>query len=372
MFLRTIRYRLKTLMTGAFGIVCFVLAAAVALIPFIGLIMPDALIPIGWIDKDNTPFSKLLLDGVNALDVVWVTHDEQDTLIANLQTGRLEAVFIVKEGFEQAMEAGRYEDTLIMLRSPYSTAAGVISESVGGAAMSLWATCAAANEARSLSGEALYARVFEDAQAGMYEPILRMQRVNQAGQMPMAAPLRDAAGMSLRLLAAVAGFFMLTGLLMPRREDAFYARLRVRGLSAEGCRLSQLMADASFMLPLVAIPLAVFWLAGEGLLVLPLLLLFALYLLSLGGVAAMVAGLREQTAQLLLISLFTIANVLLGGLLMPLPSGGLVGTLAHILPARWLSSAESHGVWLACAGLLVTVVVYNAIPFVCRRRRRVV
>ena len=369
MFATTIRYRFKTLMTGAFGIVCFLLAAAVAATPFIGLVMPDALVPIGWIDRDETPFSQKLLDKVNALDVVWVTHDDEDTLIANLQTGRLEAVFIVEDGFEQAMEDGRYEDTLIMLRSPYSTAAGVISESVGGAAMSLWATSTAAGQARDLGGEALYARVFDDAQAGRYEPILRMQRVNEAGQMPKAAPLRDAAGMSLRLLGAVAGFFMLTGLLMPRREAAFYARLRVRGQSAKGHRLSQIIADAAYMLPLAAIPLAAFWLAGEGHLVLPMLLIFALYLLSLGGVAAMVAGLREQTAQLLLISLFTIANVLLGGLLMPLPSGGLFGTLVHILPARWLSSAESHGVWLACAGLLVTAFVYNVIPFVVGRRK---
>ncbi len=67
LLLRTFQYRLKMLCTGAFGILCLTVALGVAMLPFIGLIMPDALIPIGWIDEDKTDYSQRLLDGVNAL-----------------------------------------------------------------------------------------------------------------------------------------------------------------------------------------------------------------------------------------------------------------------------------------------------------------
>ncbi len=365
---RTIKYRLKMLLTGAYGLACMALALIIAASPFAGLIIPDALIPIGWIDRDGTQYSKRLLNNVNALEVVWVMHGDEDTLTANLQTGRLEAVFIVKEGFEDSMKSGQYEGALIMLRSPFSTAAGVISESVGGEAMNLWVTCAAAKEGGKLGGEKLYNQVFEHVELGTQTPVLKIERINAAGQMHKAEPLLDAAKMSLRLLAAVAGFFMLTGLIMPRREKDFYLRLKTRGCSIERFRFSTAVSDAVYMLPCAAVPLAAFAVSGEGRLVAPMFLLFALYLVSLGGIAALTAKLREQTSQLLLISLLTIANVMLGGLLMPPPSSGALDIIAHMLPARWLSSTEIHGVPLCIAGLGISAVVYNSLPFILRRR----
>lgn len=368
LFSRTIKYRLKTLYKGAYGLACLALALIVAACPFIGLIIPDALVPIGWIDRDKTKFSERLLDNVNALEVVWVMHGDEETLIANLQTGRLEAVFVVKEGFEEAMENGQYEGTLLMLRSPFSTAAGVISESVGGEAMNLWVTCAAAKEGGNLGGGELYKQVFEYVELGTEMPILNIERRNEVGQMQETTPLLDAAKMSLRLLAAVAGFFMLTGLIMPRREKDFYSRLKTRSCSKEKFLFSSIIADAAYMLPCAAVPLAAFAVSGEGRLIIPLLLLFALYLISLGGIAAMIAKLREHTSQLMLISLLTIANVMLGGLLMPLPSSGALDIIAHLLPARWLSSTQIHGILLCIAGLGVSAIVYNALPFIIRSR----
>lgn len=368
LFSRTIKYRLKMLMTGAYGLACIALALIIAASPFIGLIIPDALVPIGWIDRDDTDFSERLLNNVNALEVVWVMHGDEDTLIANLQTGRLEAVFVVKEGFEDAMKSGRYEGTLLMLRSPFSTAAGVISESVGGEAMNLWVTCTAAMEGGNLGGQELYEQVFEHVELGTQTPILTIERRNALGEMKEATPLLDAAKMSLRLLAAVAGFFMLTGLIMPRREKDFYSRLKTRSYSIEKFRFSTVIADTVYMLPCAAVPLAAFAVSGEGWLIVPMLLLFALYLISLGGIAAMIAKLREQTSQLLLISLLTIANVMLGGLLMPLPSSGALDILAHMLPARWLSSTQIHGILICIAGLGISAIVYNTLPFILRRR----
>ncbi|MDD5016745.1 MAG: ABC transporter permease [Eubacteriales bacterium] len=306
LFFSTIKYRLKSLFTTAYGIVFFALALVVAFSPFIGLIIPDAPVPIGWIDEDNTNFSRLLLKNVQALDVVWVTVDDEETLIANLQTGKLEGVFVIKEGFEEAVKSGDFEETLQILRSPYSTAAGVISESVGGEAMRLWLTCTSANAARTLGGDALYQTVFDDVNAGTDEPIISLVRQNAAAETGEVTPLLDAAYSSIYLLAALCCFFMLSGLAMTKKNADFSARLKSRAFSMERYRLSVSIADTLYIFPCVAVPLAAFGLSGAGHLILPLLLMFVLYVLKLGCIASLVSRLKNQTVLMLAISIITI------------------------------------------------------------------
>ncbi len=371
LFLNTLKYRLKSLCTGIYGIVFFLLALTVAVCPFVGLIIPDAPVPIGWIDEDDTEFSHLLLRNVEALNVVWVTFGDKETLVANLQTGRLEGVFVIKKGFEKTIKSGAFEDTLQLLRSPYSTAAGVISESVGSEALRLWLACSSANEARALGGDDLYKSVFDDAIAGTDEPILQLGRENAAGETGKVTPLLDAAFSSLYLLCGVASFFMLTGIAMARRGADFSLRLRSRAFSIERFRLAAALADTLYMLPCAVVPVIAFGLAGEGRLIAPLLTGFALYVFAFGGIAGLLALIRNQTAMMLSICVVTIANVMLSSMLVPLPSSGLSSVLFHALPARWLSAADLQNPLLSVAGLAACAAVYNALPFVLRRRESV-
>lgn len=369
LFWHTFKYRLKALITGAYGIIFFLLAVAVGIGPFIGLIIPDAPVPIGWVDEDDTQFSQRLLKNVQALDVVWVTLGDEDTLIANLQTGRLEGVFVIKDGFEDAIKSGEFEDTLQLLRSPYSTAAGVISESVGSEALRLWLACSSANEARALGGDKLYESVFEDTILGTEEPILKLARENAAGETGKVTPLLDAAYSSLYLLCGVASFFMLTGLAMTRKGADFSDRLTSRAFSITRFRLATGIADTVYILPCAAVPLIAFGLAGEGRLIVPLFVMFALYVFAFGGVASMLALIRSQTALMLSISVVTIANVMFSSMLVPLPSFGLFAAMSHILPARWLSSADLMNPMTSILGLIACAAVYNALPFLLRRKR---
>ncbi len=368
LFGATIKYRLKNLFTSAYGIVFLALALIVAAGPFIGLIIPDAPVPIGWIDEDDTQFSKLLLKNVEALEVVWVTHGDEETLTANLQTGRLEGVFVIKKGFEESIKRGEFKNTLKLLRSPYSTAAGVISESVGGEAMRLWLSCYSAKEAYALGGQELYDNVFRDANAGTDSPILSMIRQGEAGQTKEVTPIMDAAFTSLYLLAALACFFMLTGLAVTKRGSDFPSRLRSMHFSMEQFRLSTAIADTVYILPIAAIPLIAFGIAGAGQLIAPLAVMFALYLLAYGGIAALISKINNQTALMLLISVITIANVMFGSMLIKLPSGGALNALTYLLPSRWLSSIKTLDPALCIAGLAVCAVVYNVLPFVIRRK----
>jgi hypothetical protein len=368
LFSSTIKYRLKNLFSSAHGIVFLILAIIVAAAPFIGLIIPDAPVPIGWIDEDNTEFSQLLLKNVEALDVVWVIQGDEETLTANLQTGRLEGVFVIKKGFEDSIKRGEFAGTLKLLRSPYSTAAGVISESVGGEAMRLWLSCYSGKEAENYGGADLYQKVFEDAIAGTDKPILSLARINEAGQTGEVTPIMDAAFMSLYMLAALASFFMLTGIAVMRPGADFPARLKSRAFSMERFRLSTAIADTVYILPIAAIPLASFGIAGAGQIIAPMAVMFALYLISYGGIAALVSKLSNQTAMMLLISVLTIANVMFGSMLIKLPSGGALSAFTYILPSRWLSSINTLDPLVCIAGLAACAAVYNALPFVIRRK----
>ena len=368
LFASTIVYRLKTHVTTLRGIVMFVLGMLLSVSPFIGLIIPDAPIPIGWIDRDNSPFSQLLKENVQALDVVCLFEYDEETLVANLQTGKIEGVFIINDGFEEDIKSGEFEETLTLLRSPYSTAAGVISESVGGEAMRLWLTCYSANVAEGYGGESLYDRVFAAANAGTDAPIISLGRINQAAQTDEETPIKDAAFTSLYLLAAFVCFYMLAGLALTGRDDDFASRLKSRAFSLERYRMAVSIADAIYILPCVIPPLVAFGAANAGGLILPLFVMFILYVLAYGGIASLVAKIGDQTALMLSISVITIANVLFGSMLVKLPQAGVFSVFTHILPSRWLSSLDAFGALWCMIGLFGFAAIYTALPFLFRKK----
>lgn len=366
LFFSTIAYRLKTHVTTVRGIVMFALGMLLAVSPFIGLIIPDAPVPIGWIDRDNTVFSRLLKENVQELNVVCLFEYNEETLVANLQTGKIEGVFIINKGFEDSIKSGKFEETLTLLRSPYSTAAGVISESVGSEAMRLWLSCYSANTAQTFGD--FYSRVFEAANAGTDAPIISLKRVNQAAQTGEVTPVKDAAFTSLYLLAAFVCFYMLTGLAMTGRNDDFASRLKSRAFSLERYRMAVSIADTLYILPCVIPPLVAFYAANAGRLVLPLLVMFVLYVLAFGGIASLVAKIADQTALMLSISVITIANVLFGSMLVKLPQTGTFNIFAHVLPSRWLSSMDALGTLWSIIGLLGITALYHALPFIFRKK----
>jgi len=154
---------------------------------------------------------------------------------------------------------------------------------------------------------------------------------------------------------------------MDRTAD-FSARLSSRAFSMARYRLSASIADTLCMLPCAAIPLIAFALAGAGELVPPLAAGFMLYVFAYGGVAAMLSGIRNKTALMLCICVVTAANVLFGSLLVKLPSSGWLSVLSRVLPSRWLTSLDSLPPLACVAGLAACAALYNALPFVIRRR----
>ena len=186
--------------------------------------------------------------------------------------------------------------------------------------MRLWLSCAGAGEAEGLGGAALRQKVFADTSAGTAEPILLMRRQNAVGATDEVTPVSDAAFSSLYLLAALCCFFMLSG--VPRRSADFALRLQSRAFSLARYRLAAVIADTAFVLPCVAVPLVALGAAGAAHRIAPLLAMFALYVLAFGGVASLVQRISAPSIRVLMISVITIANVMLGSMLIALPAAG--------------------------------------------------
>ena len=142
LFLRSIKYRLKQNFTTAGSLVMLVIALAAAVYPLTNIknepqsqaaLCPSA----GW-TRTTAIIRKQLLKAVGELELLDTRPGELGSLLEELRAGRLEAVYVVNEGFEEKITAGEYEDTLTMYKSPYSSVAGVVSEGVGAQVMHLW------------------------------------------------------------------------------------------------------------------------------------------------------------------------------------------------------------------------------------------
>ncbi|MBT3319338.1 MAG: ABC transporter permease [Clostridia bacterium] len=368
-FGRTFLYRLKTCLVTARGLVSLCLGLAIAIIPFIGLSIPDAPVPIGWIDEDNTEFSALLKEKVLGIELLSVSDQDEQTLLSRLQTGDLEGVFIVPEGFEESMKAGEYEESLVILSSPYSSAFEIVAESVGRKAMEIWIACYTANIALEHGDKSDYDAVFAKVMQGEYEPILTLSQLSGTTHIPVdeTKPIEEAAYTSLYLLAAFACFYMLMGLAAQNNID-FSARLISRAVSLESHRMALSLGDALFLLPCVIPSLIAFGIAGKFDTIAPALALFALYLVSYGGISSLVSKIKNKTTLMLTISLITIVNLFLGAMLVDLPAAGFISNASYILPSRWLSSADTLGVGWSILGMFACAAVYNALPFVSRKK----
>lgn len=369
MFLRTFLLRLKLNVSSARGIASLLIALTIAIVPFIGLSVPDAAIPIGWIDEDGSEFSTLLRQRVEEIGVLYIDEEtDEDKLIGKLQTGQLEGVLKIPKGFEDTLKEGEYEETLVMLTSPYSTAFEVVAESIGRKAMEIWVACYCANLAGDIADNNSHDTVFEKSMANESEPILVLTQLSGRTDIPVSKtePIEKAAYTSLYLLCAFACFYILAGPIGTDNSD-FRQRLLVGRMSIERYRFALSLSDAAFLLPCLLPSLIGFGAARQGIVIPTVIAAFALYLIAYGGVASLLCRIRNKTTHMLTLTLVVIINLFLGSMLLKLPAVGIVSTMSYLLPSRWISAMEQIGSW-CLLGLLISAAVYNTLPFVFRKR----
>ena len=371
LFIHSLKYRLKQNLTAAGNLVMLALALAAAVYPLFIINEQEKQqqpVPIGWVDQDNSFYSEKLLESMTMLDLLEVKPGGMDQLIGELRTGKLEAVFVVNEGFEEKIMSGEYEDTLTMYKSPYSSVAAIISEGVGAEVMHLWLAQYSAIVASEYDS-ALETKVFDEVMAYMVKPIMNIERVGDKSSLEAADPLPVAAKKSVFLAAAICCLFMLLGSVNAASSE-FAQRLRSRNASLSSFSLAVSITDAVFFLPCVLPSSVVFIITGDYAGAGVYILMFALYLFAFGGIASALGCIKSKTIHMMSITVISIVNLGFGSLLLNLPEIGIVPKLAYLLPSRWLSSVDLNGVWACLAGLAVCAAVYNSIVFLRAKRKR--
>lgn len=142
-----IKYKLKIILSDKSFLI------AMAIIPlFLTFITGYALkyerenqIPIALCDLDNTEYSKMFLSRIfnkEGLRVMVVDEEEAISLVKN---HKVEAAFILKEGFQQKFLEGNAQGAIEQLESPSTLSAGIIGRAFSGEAARLLLNTTAAD-----------------------------------------------------------------------------------------------------------------------------------------------------------------------------------------------------------------------------------
>lgn len=106
-------------------------------------------IPVAVVDEDMSSSSQLLTDrlkGKEGISLILAGREEAEKMLENSQ---VEQVYIIKPGFEEALERGESEGLIEMHSSPPSYSAGFVREVVAGEAFRLIMNNMAANSVTS-------------------------------------------------------------------------------------------------------------------------------------------------------------------------------------------------------------------------------
>ncbi|MBM7551182.1 ABC transporter permease [Thalassobacillus pellis] len=148
------------------------------LLPFMSLAITESRIPIAWADQDKTDFSKLVLKRISEherLKVIPVTEMEGGKMV---NTGEVEAAFIIEKGFEKQLKTGEADPVITWLRSDSSGLDGFAKEKIAAEAMRLMMNSKAAEFVEEYNSEFTWDKAFEFAdQYWEPEPLFRMDFV---------------------------------------------------------------------------------------------------------------------------------------------------------------------------------------------------
>ncbi len=324
-----------------------VIAVLTALIPaFSSRYVSQTQLPIGLVNEDHGPASLDLETYMARYDRLLVFELDRETALRYLAMGRLEAVYILEDGFSSRLQAGEYEGIVTMYTAPASAAAVLLSETVINGALETWMV----ETALLRMDEFLQAKGIpfpEDTRErmrGEFRDLLHNgSSIAVVSHIPAPAETGGPYSVLLSSLGWYADFvslFVITGAgwVIESRSRALGERLRaagIRPLSAlSGSSLSVVaMAMLGWLVTVVTVSLLLGYPPLIGLLTfLPMLF----YQLGILGITLLLACLLESSVQLMLIApVFTVTQGVVCGMLVTLPDwAGVLKTVAWALPGR--------------------------------------
>ena len=102
-------------------------------------------LPIGVVDLDQTPYSDLITKRVGKKETISVRATSLDDALKQVSTGKLEAVYVLKEGLMEKILADDLDEIIEIIKSPVSLSAEIIGELFAAEVMRLSSNTTAAN-----------------------------------------------------------------------------------------------------------------------------------------------------------------------------------------------------------------------------------
>lgn len=102
-------------------------------------------IPVAFVDEDKSDYSKLLLDRLNEKEGFSIKVETSKQALEMLKGNEIEAIFVLKKGFEEKITSGESKEIIDLVKSPSSFSSDYIGEVVAGEVMRLIANNIAAD-----------------------------------------------------------------------------------------------------------------------------------------------------------------------------------------------------------------------------------
>lgn len=215
-------------------------------------------IPIGIIDQDKSLLSQHIIEEVKSNPSILLETIEENEIERYISREKVQAVYIFKQGFQERIESGKYDDIISVYAVPGSITAMGISDIVAGEIMPFICEYKVINAAEKLIPEEERQKIKIGISSRMEKlhldkdfelPVLVDERSPKDFDVMEEAEDRDIFSISigLGLVVIFSTIFMLTGCstIIKERENKVRSRIRSAGVSASKLIFADILAVAA-------------------------------------------------------------------------------------------------------------------------------
>lgn len=298
-------------------------------------------IPIGIIDLDNSEYSQLVVDRLSKQEGITLHISTLEDAERNVSAGKLEAAFVIKQGFMESIIGGDISRIIEVIRSPSSLTPDLIGEIVSSEVIRLSSNVAAADmvidefkdmgmKVDDSKDSILWRQVWQSTDA-LWEPkpLMTINYKEVSSGQAEDVNTRSPAVLSRSSIAAIYGFlctFLMYSMLMAgswlideKRNGMLHRVIShpVKLMAYITGNMASIVILNYIMAVLVILPVkAVFKLEGihmaeDG-------LMLAAYLICTGFFSIFLASLMKSNIQLhMTVPVITLTASILGGTFVP-------------------------------------------------------
>jgi hypothetical protein len=305
-------------------------------------------LPLGVVNEDSgalsTELEEYLMDYQADITIYRLNRAKALRFLA---MGRLEAVFVINDGFSETLARGECDGVITLYTAPASSAAQTLSEAVINSTLSVWM-----EEKAMLSLEVFlsehgipFTNTEKQILRGEFDNIFQdgnnITVINHIPPPPEAADRNSTFLASSAWYAAFSSLFVIVsaGWVIDTRRLSLGERMLSVGIRPFSAYAGSALAiiTLSMLGWCASQAVASILLHAELLLSVRLILPMLLYMAGLMGLTVTISSLTSKTVQLMLVApVFAITQGVLCGMLLKLPDwAGTLTYVADALPGRW-------------------------------------